>query len=252
MDNILVYVVGTAGSGKTTLTSALKSWMSAAGYDAVTLNLDPGAEYLPYSPDIDVRDWLSLPEVMRSYSIGPNAAQITCADMLALKISEIKKEVEKIRTNYIIVDTPGQIELFAFREASDVVVENLGEKAVILFLFDSILAKNVSTLISLLLLSATVQVRFSIPTVNVLSKADLMKEEELNELLSMTEDKYKFYDKISLEQNKFLSAEIFKALEDLGIFKKLIPTSSEELFGFEDIYDAIQEVYSGGEDLSKD
>ncbi|MBN1676983.1 MAG: ATP/GTP-binding protein, partial [Candidatus Thermoplasmatota archaeon] len=53
-----LYFIGTAGSGKSTLTHAFQVWLQTQGYDSITINLDPGAESLLYTPDIDVRDWI--------------------------------------------------------------------------------------------------------------------------------------------------------------------------------------------------
>ncbi|MCG2826575.1 MAG: ATP/GTP-binding protein, partial [Thermoplasmatales archaeon] len=120
---IFLYFVGTAGSGKTTLTYAFQQWMNLQGYDAITINLDPGVEKLNYAPDIDIREMISLSGVMEEYNLGPNGAQIVCADLLALKINEIKEIVDGFVSDYVLIDTPGQIELFAFREASKHIME---------------------------------------------------------------------------------------------------------------------------------
>ena len=101
MKNILVYFIGTAGSGKTILTYAFQQWMHTKGFDAITVNLDPGVEYLSYTPDIDIRDWLVLADVMKEQNLGPNGAQIACADMLALKILEVKDIIDKFKTDYV-------------------------------------------------------------------------------------------------------------------------------------------------------
>ena len=38
-------------------------------------------------------------------------------DLIASKINEIQDEVNNINPDYLIVDTPGQIELFAYRSS---------------------------------------------------------------------------------------------------------------------------------------
>ncbi|HRU81633.1 MAG TPA: ATP/GTP-binding protein, partial [Candidatus Methanomethylicus sp.] len=48
-------VIGPAGSGKTSLTARLSEWMAKSGTSSCLINLDPGAERLPYLPDYDVR-----------------------------------------------------------------------------------------------------------------------------------------------------------------------------------------------------
>src|SRR5439155_986757 len=69
-----LYFLGTAGSGKSTMVYAFQLWMNSQGLDCVTVNLDPGAESLQYSPDLDVRDYVNLSEIMEEQDLGPNGA----------------------------------------------------------------------------------------------------------------------------------------------------------------------------------
>ena len=62
MNNI--YFVGTAGSGKSTMVGAFKRWLEDNEIDSVVINLAPGAEKLPYVPDIDIRERIHLDAVM--------------------------------------------------------------------------------------------------------------------------------------------------------------------------------------------
>jgi hypothetical protein len=253
---INLYFIGTAGSGKTTLCKAFHDWMRIHGYNSITINLDPGVDYLPYAPDIDIRDWIVLSDIMAEYNLGPNGAQIVCADMLALKAGEVKKVIETFRADYILIDLPGQIELFNFRTASNYVINTFGiENTIIAFLFDPVLSKTPSGFVSLLMLCATVQFRFGLPTVNVLAKSDVLNKDEIEKTLLWSKDFYSLYNALmdsKPEMHASLNIELFKALENLGTYKTLIPVSAEKREGLEDLYDAAQEVYMGGEDLSKD
>ena len=114
-----LYFVGTAGSGKSTLTNAFQLWLNNQGYDAITVNLDPGVDSLNYAPDVDVRDWIKLSEIMAEYGLGPNGAQVAAADMMALNVREISQVVSGYNTDYVLIDTPGQIELFTFRQSRE-------------------------------------------------------------------------------------------------------------------------------------
>ncbi|MCK5772934.1 MAG: ATP/GTP-binding protein, partial [Thermoplasmata archaeon] len=109
-----VFVLGTAGCGKSTLVAAYADWMYRNQYSTTLVNLDPGVETLPYEPDVDVRDLFTLSEVMEDYSLGPNGAQIVAADMLALNAKKLKDDISSKESHYIIYDTPGQLELFTF------------------------------------------------------------------------------------------------------------------------------------------
>lgn len=251
-----LYIIGTAGSGKSTLTHAYQVWMQSQGLDAVTVNLDPGAETLQYGPDVDVRDWIRLSEIMEERGLGPNGAQIVAADLLALNARELAEVMETFKTNYFLIDTPGQMELFTFRESSRVVLDAFGlEDSVLIYLNDPALVKHPSGFVSSMFLSATTQFRHYIPFVNVLSKADLLSEEELVDVLKWSGDPYALYDALIEEgaaAKTMLDVELLKAMESVGLYKRLYPVSAETVFGFEEIYSQVQLVFEGGEDLSKD
>ncbi|MEE8401981.1 MAG: ATP/GTP-binding protein [Candidatus Hydrothermarchaeaceae archaeon] len=253
---INLYFVGTAGSGKSTLTAAFKLWMSQHGYDAITVNLDPGAERVQYPADIDVRDWISLQEVMDTHGLGPNGAQIVCADMLALKSQEIKEVLDEFDPDYALIDTPGQIELFAYRDASKEILDTFGERnSLITFLFDPFLSRLPSGFVSLLLLATSIQFRTETPFLNILSKVDLIGDEDVERILRWSGDPGSLYDDlISSTQSMQAqsSVEFFRALEVLDIYREIIPVSSEQERGMEDIYNAVQQIFFGGEDIVVD
>src|SRR5205823_15006492 len=84
-----LYFLGTAGAGKSTMVYAFQLWMNSQGLDCVTVDLDLGAEALQYSPDLDVRDYVDLREVMEEQDLGPNGAQVAAADMIAMNAKEL-------------------------------------------------------------------------------------------------------------------------------------------------------------------
>jgi len=171
-----IFVVGTAGSGKSLLTSNLVDWYRAKGAHSITVNLDPGAFTLPYEPDVDVRDYIDLQEVMEKYSLGPNGALILSCDLIATRLNEIQDAIDELRPDYAIIDTPGQMELFAYRESGPFILKNLrAEGKAVLFLFDGVLVSNPVNLVSITLLATSVQLRLVTPQIPVLTKKDLIK-----------------------------------------------------------------------------
>src|SRR5207249_2635771 len=155
-----LYFLGTAGSGKSTMVYAFQLWMNSQGLDCVTVNLDPGAESLQYSPDLDVRDYVNLSEIMEEQDLGPNGAQVAAADMIAMNARELAEVLETFETSYILIDTPGQIELFTFRASGPVLIDAFGrEDSALVYLNDPALVKSASGFVSSVLLSATVQFR---------------------------------------------------------------------------------------------
>jgi GTPase SAR1 family protein len=250
-----LYFVGTAGSGKSTMVYAFQQWMTLNGLDCITVNLDPGAEDVPYDPDVDIRDWVKLDEVMAQYGLGPNGAQIAAADLMAFNAADLKASVEGFRVPYVLIDTPGQIELFAFRRSSEVIMEALGrEDSFLIFLADPGLAKTPSGFVSCMMLAATTHFRFDTPFIVVLSKKDILKEEELERVLEWSRDSDALnYDLGNVQSSKgLLSLEIFKAMENVGVYRELTAVSATEGEGLEDIYTSIQMAFEGGEDLRPD
>jgi hypothetical protein len=248
-----VYFTGTAGAGKSTLVRAFANWMKTAGYDAIVVNLDPGSEGDEGGADVDIREWVRLADVQDEYGLGPNGAQVAAADMIALKIFEIKQAVQELKCDYVLVDTPGQIELFAFREASKAIVEALsGDRSAIAFLFDPALARTPSGFVSLLMLSATLEFRFRLPLVNVLAKSDVLTPEQVAEVSGWSDEPGQLYEAVTRDvptPDVQLSTELFRAIEVMGPLGGLIPTSAKENLGLEPLYQSFQRVFGGGEDL---
>ena len=254
-EEIFVYFIGTAGSGKSTLTSSFKQWTEFRGVDAITVNLDPGAENLPYVPDVDIRDWISLKEVMDSHGLGPNGAQIACADMLALNTPDIKESINSFKTNYVLMDTPGQLELFVFRESGKYIMKFLNpQRSIVAYLIDHALAKTASGFVSQLLLSLTTNFRLNQSQINILSKSDMLTEQEMEQAIRWSKDSDELYNTVANEEGSVfreMSENVLRVIQNFESHAILFPTG-KDFFGIEDLYTAIQLQFEGGEDLMSD
>lgn len=47
------------------------------------MNLDPAAEDLDYTPDLDIRDLITLEDVMEEMGLGPNGGLVYCFESAA-------------------------------------------------------------------------------------------------------------------------------------------------------------------------
>lgn len=255
-DTVYLYVAGTAGSGKSTFCSALSKWMNDYGYDYSLVNLDPGAEYLPYEPNFDVREVLDIPSVMEEHHLGPNGAQIAAADLMAVNFEDIAEHISALPGDYIIIDTPGQIELFAFRAASRKILEGLNMKrSAIAFVLDPGMCMKAADFVSQTLLAATVHVRFPVPFINILSKIDLIEDEDLDRILKWSTDDDALITSLineGIENDLGMNTEIFKVMNDMGLYRAMTPVSSTENFGLDEVYNILQNTFAGGEDLESD
>lgn len=254
-EKVAIFFAGTAGSGKSTLVEAFKRWMDLNEYSALAINLDPGAEVLAYEADLDVREWVVLGEVMEEFNLGPNGAQVVAADMMALQANDIASAVEEMAADYMLFDAPGQLELFAFRSSSRKLIETLGgARPMLAYLYDPLLVVTPNGFVTSFLLGSTVEFRFELPVINLLSKADLMDEESRALVQLWTEDKWRLYN--DLTQGEItpainLSVELIQAIEGLGACRGIIPVSAATGEGLEDLYSMVQLVYAGGDDLER-
>jgi hypothetical protein len=248
-----LYFAGTAGCGKSTLTNAFQVWLSGKGIDVITVNLDPGVDSLPYAPDVDIRDWIKLSEIMAENGLGPNGAQIVAADMLALNIQEVSSVVNEFDPDYVLIDTPGQLELFAFRQSSRHIVEELGiEQSVLAFLYDPAICRSANGYVSSLLLSATIQFRFPIPMINMVGKSDMISDEDREKLDLWGKDYYSLFNSVldeATDAQSQVSAEFLQALETVGVGRGAFLVSSDTNEGLEDLYSSVQIALEGGEDV---
>jgi len=251
-----IYFVGTAGCGKSTMVGAFKEWLYENGIDSITINLDPGVDQLPYEPDIDIREWVTLDEVMEEYALGPNGAQVAASDIMAMNITKITSILNTIKTKYVLIDTPGQLELFAFRASTKAIIDSLDkEKSMIAYLCDPSLCKTPNGYISSMVLSAIVQFRLQLPTITLLSKSDTLNEETLERTMSWYNNPDSLFGDLIDEDSDpqtMIGMELFKALENVGTYGEMRAISSNDFLGLEDIYSMAQLVFFGGEDADKD
>lgn len=248
-----VFLLGTAGSGKSTLTQVLSDKLSDWDFNVATVNLDPGVLWLPYSPDVDLREYIDIDAVMREYQLGPNGALVATVDMSINKVSEIKEELDKLNPDVVLVDTPGQMELFAYRDSGLIISSTLTQgNFTILFLVDSIFANRASDFLSALLLSSSVQSRFQAAQVNALSKTDLLSREVVGKVAKWVEDPETLLEELVFEEKglrKELAESLFMSLRELNLLSSFYAVSAITGEGLDELVAELQRIFTGGETL---
>ncbi|MEM2964450.1 MAG: ATP/GTP-binding protein [Candidatus Bathyarchaeia archaeon] len=249
-----VFIIGMAGSGKSMLTGVFQEWLRFKDQNALSLNLDPGALKLPYNPDIDVREYIDIEELMEKYELGPNGALILASDLLADHVEEFQSAIEEYNPDILLVDTPGQIELFAFRESGPFIAKAIsqGEKAVV-YLLDAPFCKNPLNYVSNMFMAAAVYNRLLQPQIYALSKADLIQESEVETIINWSLELPSLEK--SLEENvgvvpAILTRELAEALHRTELITEPIPVSSKTEEGFLDLYAALTRIAQGGEEFT--
>ena len=248
----VIFLTGTAGAGKSLLTTKIKEYYAKNSAFPATLNLDPGVGHLPYSPDVDVRDYVDINSIMEEYALGSNGSLIMANDLVATKIDQIQTEIDTINPDYLLVDTPGQVELFAYRESGPFLVKNIhGDEKINLFLYDGTMITSPSNFVSLSLLSTSIRLRLGLPTINAITKTDLIQE-KLNEVLGWSSSDYDLEDQISKEvdgETLPLISDLYRTLNNNDFFDDLFPVSNVTGDGMVELESALSRIINLGEEV---
>ncbi|MDI9646253.1 MAG: ATP/GTP-binding protein [Archaeoglobales archaeon] len=230
-----IFVTGPAGSGKSTFVKNFSEFLEQKGYDVLCVNLDPATDPV-FKTSANIRDFLKTEEVMKSYDLGINGA-------LLKSIELAEKIIEKfnLSADFVIYDTPGQMELFIYSESGRRIVKFLSDSFTCsLFLIDSNLAKDPEGFMAAIFQNLVVSLRLSLPTLTVFTKSDLINFE---------------FSKVmeEIESCQGLLAEILERLNIVGytsIRQRMIKVSNVTKDGFEDLFDALNELFCACGDIS--
>lgn len=250
-----IFITGTAGAGKSLLTSKIVQWYEDNKAFAITVNLDPGVVNLPYTPDIDVRNYINIQELMSDYELGPNASLIMAADLAATKLDELQKEVDVLNPDYVIVDTPGQLELFVYRNSGPYFVSNLKcDNKVNIFTLDGALVSSPINYVAIGLIAASVRLRLKIAQVDLITKRDLIGQKIAGILkwgASMAALEEAIESDIDHEQissdYKLLSKAILRSMHRVGVIHSPIIYSNVTMDGIMNLTGALSRIFTMGE-----
>ncbi|KAI9342395.1 hypothetical protein BD770DRAFT_422055 [Pilaira anomala] len=118
--------MGPAGSGKSTYCATMMTHCQTAGRKVHLVNLDPAAEHFEYDPTIDIRELITLEDVMEELDYGPNGGLIYCLEFLMNNVDWLEEEIGNFDDDYLIIDCPGQIELYTHFPIMRRLCETLG------------------------------------------------------------------------------------------------------------------------------
>lgn len=80
-------IIGAPGAGKSTYCAGILDILHQLKRPTISINLDPANDILPFKADIDIRELITVEDVMDKLSLGPNGALRYCMKTLAKNIS---------------------------------------------------------------------------------------------------------------------------------------------------------------------
>ncbi|KAI1841107.1 hypothetical protein JX266_012700 [Neoarthrinium moseri] len=178
-----IVCVGMAGSGKTTFMQRINAHLHGQKEPPYVINLDPAVLNVPFESNIDIRDSVNYKEVMKQYNLGPNGGILTSLNLFATKVDQIVGLLDKRAApedgkkpiQNILVDTPGQIEVFVWSASGQILLESLASSfpTVIAYIIDTPRTASTSTFMSNMLYACSILYKTKLPMILVFNKADV-------------------------------------------------------------------------------
>ncbi|KAG7276861.1 hypothetical protein CRUP_007998, partial [Coryphaenoides rupestris] len=161
---VCLIVLGMAGSGKTTFVQRLTAHLHAKKSPPYVINLDPAVHEVPFPANIDIRDTVNYKEVMKQYGLGPNGGIVTSLNLFATRFDQVMKFIENKQHNheYVLIDTPGQIEVFTWSASGTIITESLASSfpCVVVYVMDTSRSVNPVTFMSNMLYACSLHSRW--------------------------------------------------------------------------------------------
>jgi hypothetical protein len=190
--------MGPAGAGKTTFCAALLQHLALNRRSSFYINLDPAATDFAQPPDLDIKELISLDDAMEELDLGPNGALLACFDYLARHSDFVTAPLELLPDDVLVVlDMPGQIELYTHAGVLPALVRDLTGGAVnarlcALYLLEATFVLDRAKFFAGALSAMSAMLLLGLPHVNVLSKMDqvrgLMARRELQRFFTPDAD----------------------------------------------------------------
>ena len=209
-------VIGPAGSGKSTYCEAIHRHCELSKRPVHVVNLDPAAEHFNYPISIDIRDLISLDDAVEELNYGPNGGLVFCMEYLVENLHWLGDQIDDYENDYLIIDCPGQIELYSHLNVMKKVVEylqKLNYNLCCVYMIDSLMIKDATRFFSGVLMCLSAMIQLETPHINIMSKCDLIckDEDERNKLLSSFFDPQ--VDELMLDINNNTSGK-YRALNE--------------------------------------
>jgi len=180
-------VVGMAGSGKSSVTNCLKTHCESKGTRTYTINLDPAVRRTVYDSNIDIRDTIDYNGVREKYNLGPNGAILTACNLFATRFDQVIAlcEQKSAHVEHIIVDTPGQIEIFTWSASGSIICEAFAASfpTTILFVIDTPRVQAAHVFMTNMLQCLSMVYKTKLPVIVAFNKIDITSHEFANSWL---------------------------------------------------------------------
>lgn len=90
-------VLGAPGAGKSTFCDGMQQFLTAVGRKTSVVNLDPANDHPSYEAALDVRNLVSLEEVMEAEDLGPNGGVLYAIEELEHNFEWLEEGLKELK-----------------------------------------------------------------------------------------------------------------------------------------------------------
>lgn len=172
----------THGARQSTFCSSLITHLQLNRRSCFYVNLDPAADNFDHAPDLDIKDLISLEDVMEEMGLGPNGGLVYCFEFLLENLDFLTEALDGLTEEYLIIfDMPGQIELYTHIPILPALVKFLSQPGALdirmcaAYLLEATFVVDRAKFFSGTLSAMSAMMLLETPHLNILSKMDLVK-----------------------------------------------------------------------------
>lgn len=126
---------------------------------------------------LDIKDTVNYKEVMKQYSLGPNGGIVTALNLFSTKFDQVIELIKKASNDhkYVVIDTPGQIEVFNWSASGAIITETLASHfpTVIVYVMDTVRSVKPVTFMSNMLYACSILYKTNkLPLIVVMNKVN--------------------------------------------------------------------------------
>lgn len=224
-------ITGFAGCGKTTFVSKARELLYEHGKRVYIVNLDPAVTNMYYPVNLDIRDTVDFSTICKANNTGPNGGILLALNLFISKIDDLFLILEKKMAthDYILIDTPGQIEFLLWSASGDILSDNLkklDKEAKLLYIIDQskCTAENSGFFPSNVLFFSNIQQRLNIECMTIMNKTDI---NTVNTGTTTNQERHK---------DNNLNIEIMETFGNIFSNSKRFHVSSISGYGLHDVF----------------
>ncbi|KAL8425887.1 hypothetical protein ACSSS7_008299 [Eimeria intestinalis] len=244
-------------------TSDAPRHLRSLGKKTYVINLDPAVVSLVFEANVDIRDTVDYKRVMQHYKLGPNGGILTALNLFATKFGALllllqqrSRGTSSTTTttsssssssrssssgssgglDYVLVDTPGQIEVFTWSASGALITEALAATfpTCIIYTVDACRSQAPNTLLSNMVHACSVLYRHKLPFLAALNKIDAQENPKCVEWIR----DYDLFQEALLEDDRYMgSLGRSTALALCSFYENIdiLPLSAITKQGFEEL-----------------